>query len=154
MKNMTNAIWIELCLKIRKRMHKSRNMHFTSGSYRIIQTQGCTWKRKKKMGSLLLTVLWMRFALSKCMMCRFPSPLLICPYKSPTLLCSFVIQRARSNLTYLSSNPGRFPPHHRQPPPPSSVNQSDNSPTHIIVHTCIYTHTIMKNTLHNDIYKV
>lgn len=44
--------------------------------------------------------------------------------KPSTLCCSFVIQSARSNLTYLSSNPGRFPPRHRQPPPPSSVNQS------------------------------
>lgn len=68
--------------------------------------------------SLVLTVSWVRFALSEPMTCRS-----LCAYEPPTRSCSFVIQSARSNLTYLSSNPGRFPTCHRTPPPPSSVNQ-------------------------------
>lgn len=73
--------------------------------------------------SLLLTVRWVRFALSEPVMCRSLS-LLLCANEPRTLTRSFVIQSARSNLTYLSSNPGRFPPRHRMPPPPSLVNQS------------------------------
>lgn len=52
------------------------------------------------------------------------------------LLCSFVIHSARSNLTYLFSNPGRFPSATDRLLLLHQLIRADNFVTHIILQTC------------------